>query len=438
MKAKLLITSILASMIATSVYAAWPVVYNSTFPYTRGVRLDTDSQGNVVLLNTVANSDLSKYAIEVTKFNRFGALQWSRRMYDFYSPSAVYLDIDDSGAIYLLGGSKENRYLTIKLNSLGAKQWAYIASADGNGYSSPTEVIAIPAGGCIVTGSSLSKGNSYDAFTVRYDAAGSVLWFHQLDVVGEAEHLEDMAVNDNGDIFITGVSSGTDNGDLLIAKYRWDGLLYWVRTFDGANYDGLDYDYGRELAVDGIGGALVVGTLASTDGTKDAMVARYNSVGSRLWYKRIYQARYRSEDGGAYIRMCPDNNVVVLMQLGVGSNLATSHLIRKFDMGGETVWSRSITRTDDEGNNILGYAAGFEVSANNNIFYSARIGHTGEDVILSSKLDGTGNTLMEALYRPGTSAYPASTGYDPIYKKFFVTGTGLAADGTTAALIARY
>jgi hypothetical protein len=437
MKTKLLISLIAILSVTASAVASWPKVYNSTLPNTNGAKMVIDGEGNVIASNYVTSADFQKTGTEITKFNRFGALQWSHRFYDFKFPLLVSIDVDAAGSVYLLGTNRDNFLLTMMLDANGLKKWSKVAFADGRGYSTSDKVVALPEGGCVVTGSSLSKGNSYDVLTVRYSNTGAVQWSRQLDVSGEAEHPNDMVINGAGEIFVTGSTSGTDNGDLLLIKYRSDGALLWVRTFDGAN-GGLDYDEGRNLTFDSIGGVIVAGTISSTDGTHDAIVARYNSDGTRLWYKRIYLLRNRTDDSAWFVKLCPDNNIVALIYMGAESATVDSYLVRKFDMGGETVWSRSITRTDSGGDSILGAAVGMEVTANNELFISSLTKEDGEYTMLTTKIDGASNPLWEQLYRPGPWAVPKGTAYDRIHKKFFVIGGGPNTVGVASAIIARY
>src|SRR2546422_5516777 len=86
-----------------------------------------------------------------------------------------------------------------------------------------------------------------------------------------------MGVDFEGNIFVTGYSTGTGNYDYLTVAYSNAGGLLWANRFNGAANNN---DYPTALAVDGSGNVIVTGYSWTSDGSSsyyDYAAVKYSS-----------------------------------------------------------------------------------------------------------------------------------------------------------------
>jgi hypothetical protein len=116
---------------------------------------------------------------------------------------------------------------------------------------------------------------------------------------GNEERGRDIAVDIDGNVFITGSFQGTANfgtisksvvgsSDIFIAKYSKVGILQWVQTVGGTGND-----YGGAIAI-GVDGNVIItggfsgtadfgGVSKSSTGDTDIFVAKYTNSGTLQW-----------------------------------------------------------------------------------------------------------------------------------------------------------
>src|SRR5262249_22330432 len=151
-----------------------------------------------------------------------------------------------------------------------------------------------------VSGASLSSAGANDAFLVKYSGAnGGRIWSLQVGGTSQDKGYA-VAVDTNGDVFITGFFAGTANfggtvltsvgaSDIFLAKYAGaDGHPLWAKSMGGTGSDS-----GTGLAP-GVSGAIAItgkfsnsvdfggGPLGSVGGS-DIFVAMYSGSGQHLW-----------------------------------------------------------------------------------------------------------------------------------------------------------
>jgi len=208
-----------------------------------------------------------------------------------------------------LTSSGSNDMFIVKYDASGNVLWANkgggINPDGGNG-------IAVDAGGnSYVTGmfqgsatfgsTVLTSSGSTDAFIVKYDASGNMLWA-QKGGGTSADRGESIAVDTSGNSYITGafydsvtfgstVLTNSGIGDVFIVKYDALGNVLWAKKGGGANNDA-----GLGIAVDASGNSYVAGyfsvsatfdsTALTSSGTMDVFVVKYDASGNVLWAKK--------------------------------------------------------------------------------------------------------------------------------------------------------
>jgi hypothetical protein len=224
--------------------------------------------------------DMDSHAYLV-KCDSSGAELWTRQL-GFIGDLAV----DSSGNAYLIGsipgGPSADDYddydtILVKYDTSGTKQWTrQLGSAgvdhgmglavdnSGNIYVTGTTVIALNG--------SMYAGGYDNMFLVKYDPSGTKLWTRQLGSDCNNRGF-DVAVDDNGNAYVTGLIFNGRPVDMLLVKYDPSGNKQWTQQF-GTSLE----EWGLDVAVDNSGNAYVIGA-TSNSGGYDMFLVKYDPFG---------------------------------------------------------------------------------------------------------------------------------------------------------------
>jgi hypothetical protein len=185
----------------------------------------------------------------------------------------------------------------ISIGNYGANSQGVAADRAGNsvsvgGFSGIVDLGAGPA---------LSVGLG-DAFVVKYNSQGGLLWLKQLGGIGDDVALG-VAIDSLDNIIVVGGFHGTVNFggatltsaggyDVFVVKYSPSGVLLWAKRFGG-----LWDEVGRAVALDTNNNILLATTLQSVNadfggipltsvGYTDIALTKLSAAGATLWAKR--------------------------------------------------------------------------------------------------------------------------------------------------------
>jgi hypothetical protein len=151
-----------------------------------------------------------------------------------------------------------------------------------------------------------SGGLDPDGFLTKYSPTGVLLWIRELGVgVGE-DGGTGVAVDGNGDIYVTGTTTQDLDGSLeadsgqnaFIIKYSPAGAPLWAHQFGTPGQD-----FGEALCVDGDGNVVVVGSTAGVlDGTRtgtdmDVFLVKYSTSGEFTWARQFGSTDSSADEG---------------------------------------------------------------------------------------------------------------------------------------------
>jgi uncharacterized delta-60 repeat protein len=188
--------------------------------------------------------------------------------------------IDASGNIYVTGYSEgtgtSRDYCTIKYNNSGAQQW--VTRFDGpDGWDEAFNIIIDNAGNVYVTGNSAGTGTGDDYCTIKYNNSGVQQWTARYNGSGASnDYCNWVAVDPTGNVYVTGiVGDGTGNPQNMVTiGYNPAGVQQWVQTYNGT---GNEFDTGNALAVDNLGNVYVTGGSDNPNNT-DFFTIKYSST----------------------------------------------------------------------------------------------------------------------------------------------------------------
>ncbi len=221
--------------------------------------------------------------------------------------------IDDSAYVYVAGYSKGDGtyydYVTVKYSPEGDTVWTRRYNGPGNGDDRACAVAVDDSGKVYVTGSSLSLGTSYDYATVKYHSNGDICWVRRYNgPADEWEQASALAVDDSGNVYVTGFSQGTGTShDYATIKYHSSGDTAWLRRYNGAANSS---DRAWDIAIDDLGNSYVTGYSSDTESSDDYATVKYSPKGERLWVER-YNGPANSFDRPSAIAVDKLKNVYV-------------------------------------------------------------------------------------------------------------------------------
>jgi hypothetical protein len=264
--------------------------------------LTLDKSGNPQGAGYVHRGKVKKHAdYSISKYSPLGEMIWDER-YDSTrngNDVATAIAVDSSGNAYVTGMSKESLpkrertthdFLTLKFNSSGTLEWTARDDGLGFGDDEPTAIALHedPSGAVYIYVTGYATGGDAvekDFYTVGYDANGNDLWpgGKTYNGPGNGDDIAtSIAVDETGDVYVTGKSSGTNGFDYATVKYSSDGTPLWDKRHDG----GIGNDEAVAIAVDG-SDVYVAGFITKEeDGSaadKDFFVIKYDTSGDIIW-----------------------------------------------------------------------------------------------------------------------------------------------------------
>ena len=348
--------------------------------------------------------------------------------------------VDGSGNVYVTGwsyhGVTHDDYATIKYYPSGDTTW--VRRYNMANIRDHAEAIAVDASGYVyVTGSSWTSGAYVDYATIKYYPNGDTVWVRRYDKPGNsAENAESIAVDDSGNVYVTGWSSGSRTGsDYATIKYYPNGDTAWVRRYNGP---GNSVDLAVAIAVDGSNNVYVTGPSWGIGTGFDYATIKYYPNGDTAWVRR-YNGPANFTDDAFDIAVDGSGNVYV-----TGGSDQTSQYPRPTDYAtikyypdGDTAWVRRYNGPGDSTDQAVSIA----VDGSGNVYVTGKSwgGETDFDYA-TIKYDPNGNQLWVERYNgPGNDYDLASAiavdDYSNIYVTGYTSGSGTLPDYATIKYI---
>jgi len=192
-----------------------------------------DKSGNIYITGrSIGGFDEDLYDYATVKYDGNGNQKWAAR---YNGPGntvdiAFDLAVDDHQNVYVTGasgGEVNSDYATIKYNANGNELWVSRYNGPDNADENALALALDHLGNVYVTGWSLGPGPGFerqDYATVKYNTAGVEQWAARYNGPGNGDDIaNDIAVDKFGNVYVTGVSTGTGSGfDYATIKYDQD------------------------------------------------------------------------------------------------------------------------------------------------------------------------------------------------------------------------
>lgn len=367
----------------------------------------------------------------VARVDGSGNLQWARQWGTSLEEITEGVGTDGNGNVYVAGDRDGEMRGTLigafngfiaRYDSAGNQIWNRTFSSANTMY---TKGLAVGGTGNIYAagytygvfeGQSLSTPSSQmDAFIVRYDAEGNMLWVRQFGT-GTSDAAQAVAADGLGNAYVAGYTLGAYPGqtylgadDVYIRKYNSSGVALWTTEFGTGSQD-----VGRAVGVDAAGNSYAAGDTYGTfpgqtpSGLQDGFVAKCDSSGNILWTRQFGTGAY---DYTTAMAVDPSGNVFVTGytwgvfpgQMGGGGGSADAFVL-KYDGAGNLLW------TAQYGTNYEDYAGGIAVDGSGNIYVAGYTRGTFPGQTISGYWDAFLIKLGDApAATPTPSPFPSPT-----------------------------
>jgi hypothetical protein len=276
-----------------------------------GADLCSSPDGDLI----VCGSELRATSDQVViKYRATGDTVWVR-YFDWagYVDDARALALGPSSEVAVTGEGYSSApggdYVTVKYDSSGAMQWSRSLSGPAD-WDSPEDVAVDNEGNIVVTGSSEGQASPWDYLTVKYDAQGETLWTRRYNGTANGwDEARGGAVDSDGNVYVTGLSYvAPSHPNFATLKYAPDGLVLWTALFGGPI---ANYGKGNAIALDSVGNVYVCGISAFVaGGYGDYATIKYSPQGETLWV-RSYNGPASDIDEALAVAVGPSGEVCV-------------------------------------------------------------------------------------------------------------------------------
>jgi hypothetical protein len=319
-------------------------------------------------------------------------------------------------------------------NALWTRQFGTPADEEASG-------VAVDATGVYVSGftygafpGQVNSGGA-DVFVRKYDFDGNVLWTRQLGGTDDdfANHI---AVGASG-VYVVGTTrgalpgqpgQGSGNRDAFLLKYDTAGDLLWTRQFGSADYN---WDYGNDVFVDASGVYVAGNTFGTMPGQTsvgddDPFVRKYDADGNEVWTRQFGSPAH--DDGSGITGDATGIYVSGEVQAAIPGQTFAGEMdgfVRKYDREGNVLWTRQFgTPGSDYAWKITEDATGVYVAGFVGGALPGQTSAGGQDAFVR-KYDQNGNEVWTHQF--GTPAEDFAWGITAGTTGLYVTGY---TDGT--------
>lgn len=252
---------------------------------------------------------------------------------------AKAIAVDGSGNVYVTGSTYDSaglNYTTIKYSPSGDTVWVRAYNGPGSGDDAANDLAVDSNGNVFVTGSSYGSG-TLDWATIKYASDGGVEWVRRVarDSFSDNEP-SSLVLDKSGNVYVTGYTFTNSSNSYTTVKYNSNGALLWISDYDGpASND----DRASAIAVDDSGYVYVTGVSTGSGTGADYATIKYAPDGATVWVARYSHAPGISADQARAIAVDGSGNAFVTGG-SLGSDSTFDYATLKYNSDGTTAWVR--------------------------------------------------------------------------------------------------
>jgi len=238
------------------------------------------SDGGYIISGGISRFDTGELNVLIVKLDSSGNISWSKTIGGENDDYALSVQQTSDGG-YIFGGwtqsfdARKRDAFIVKLDSSGNISWSKTIGVIN--YNNIKSIQQTLDGGYIALGSTSFDEAKRDAFIVKLDSSGNISWSKTIG--GENDDYASFIQQtlDGGYIIGGGTQSfGAGDDDAFIVKLDSSGNILWSKTIGGTNFDTA---YSIQQTSDGgyiIGG----GTQSFGAGHDDVLIVKLDSLGN--------------------------------------------------------------------------------------------------------------------------------------------------------------
>ncbi len=320
----------------------WSKIYNGPTNHDDyPLAIFIDNSGNIYITGMIKYNDLFK--ILTIKYSSYGDLLWES-VFDSTSMSdgrANTITGDNNGNIYLTGRYSFNEnddyeIITLKINAengeiLQYKTYGKVLS----GYDEGLNIAMAENGNIYVAGISIANLNfEREIVLIKYNSDLDTLWTAHINGTSESynETSVDIDLDNSNNIVVLGkIQNDSTSLDFGLYKFNSLGEKIWSTSYDVFAYK----DNAEDMVIDEQGNIFVTGSVREYGSLYiDIAILKYNNSGELQW-NSFYTGAGKRDDRPAAIYLDNEKNIYVS---GASYNPLSRFLVLKYNPNGEFIW----------------------------------------------------------------------------------------------------
>ncbi len=299
-------------------------------------------------------------------------------------------------ACWSRGDGTEIDSVLLKYNRTGKLLWRKRYNGAANGNDSLGNIQVDADNNIYLAGTSEGVGTGIDYLTIKYDAAGNLLWDKRFNGTGNSADWVSlfgaMELGDDGACYVTGYSYTAEaHYEFATIKYLPDGTEAWVERYTGPNVD-FPNSYGWSIDIGPSGAIYVAGDARNLAGNGDYVLLKYQPDGTLVWDAQ-FDGLYGLSDSVYDMEIDADENIFLT---GISRTAGGfEYCVAKCDSAGNFLW-------EGRHGGVAGYHYGWilDVDDTGSVYVSgASMTTGGEYDIMTVKWDTNGTKEWTQRYR---------------------------------------
>ena len=246
------------------------------------------------------------------------------------------ISVGSDGSIYVVGTVRNNftgrDIIVLKYKSTGELEWAsnysYLSVyADDIG----NDLVVDNNGNIYITGSSKNSAGNTILITQKYSADGTQIWSSFEEYIEGSSGGVKIACDDSGNSYVVGYIPRESSTDIIVLKYDASGNVVFRQTSGG---EGEDKAWG--IAVDDDSFIYITGYHTNSSFDTDCYTAKYDSTGVLVW-EQNFDGTGNSEDKAWGIAV--DDDAVYITGSSTDLTNNVNFVTIKYDLSGNTEWT---------------------------------------------------------------------------------------------------